>query len=319
MNQVLIICGPTATGKTNLGLNLAKKFNGQIISADSRQVYKDMSIGTGKDLPKGAKPQVNGSYFIKNIPIWGYDLVRPDQEFSVAHFSKFAKKTIQKIEKQNQLPIVVGGTCLYLQSITKNLETLHIKPNLKLRQILSKLSVKDLQLKLKSLNPEKLISMNHSDKNNPRRLVRAIEIASLPALTAKLLVGQSKKLLVDKNDYYWIGLTTNLKKLDQAIVSRVDARLKQGSQQEVKDLLKQGYSWNLYSMSAMGYSQWQPFFKGTCPVSSVRDAWIKAEQQYLRRQLTWFNKQTQINWFDISQDKYQDNLVNQLEAWYTKT
>jgi len=309
MNKFLIICGPTATGKTNLGLKLAQKFNGQIISADSRQVYQGMDIGTGKDLPKKAKKYSSGYYLIKNIKLWGYDLVKPDQDFSLAHFVAFAQKTIKKIQSQKQLPIIVGGTGLYLKAITQSLGTINIPPNPKLRHQLNKKSILQLQHILKKLNSQRFKVMNHSDQYNPRRLIRAIEINKS---AIKL-----KKQSLNRFDVLWLGLKASLNVLDQRIKLRVDQRIKSGSQQEVARLINQNYSFKLPSMSAMGYQQWQPFFNKKINLKEVEENWITAEKQYLRRQLVWFTKNSQINWFDITRTDYQKHIAKQIKAWYT--
>lgn len=311
MKNLLIICGPTATGKTNLGLKLAKKFNGQLISADSRQIYKGMNIGTGKNLPKNINQYKDGHYLINNIKLWGYDLVSPDQEFSLTHFIQFTKPVIKKIHQQNQLPIIVGGTGLYLKAITKKLETTHIPPNQHLRQLLSKFSIRELQIKLKKLNPTRFNSMNHSDQLNPRRLIRAIEIQ-------KDSTPPSPKLNSTKHNQLWIGLKAPKTVLDKKIEKRVKMRLKAGAQKEATSLVKAGYSFNLPSMSAMGYKQWKPFFNQECDLNQVRISWSLAEKQYMRRQLTWFIKNKKINWFDITKSNYYNQVVRKVTTWYTR-
>lgn len=318
MNTVLVICGPTATGKTNLGLKLAKQFNGQIISADSRQVYQGMDIGTGKDLPTNAKQHPDGHYLIKGIKVWGYDLVKPDQEFSVGHFVKFALPRIKAIWQAGDLPILVGGTGLYLKAILKPFDTISIPVNQSLRDQLNSLTVKDLKLKLKKTNPTKFDSMNHSDQSNPRRLIRAIEVASsnLQDLQGVSLQVSERTVLSDTNKF-WIGLKADKKILEDRIIARVNQRLKAGSQSEIKTLIKAGYSFNLPSMSAMGYHHWQSFFNNQETIDQVKKAWILSEKQYLRRQLTWFNKKKNINWFDITDKHYPKAVVTKLKTWYT--
>src|SRR3989344_4958306 len=127
MTKVLIICGPTATGKTKLAARLAKRFNGELVSADSRQVYRGMDLTTGKEMP--------------DVPIWLYDVAHPDEDFSVSHWVKLAKDAISDIQKRNKLPIVVGGTGLYIQALLRPFETIDIPPNKKLREKLQKLTV----------------------------------------------------------------------------------------------------------------------------------------------------------------------------------
>ncbi|MDZ7586852.1 MAG: isopentenyl transferase family protein, partial [Patescibacteria group bacterium] len=156
MKKILIICGPTATGKTKLAVTLAKKFSGEIISADSRQIYQGMDIVTGKDLPAAKQA---------GITIYGYDLIKPDEEFSVAHFVKYAHDLINQI----RFPIIVGGTGLYLNSLINPPPTLTIPPNWQLRKKLEKKSAVQLQKALMKINPIRFNQMNHSDQLNPRR------------------------------------------------------------------------------------------------------------------------------------------------------
>ncbi len=273
MTKILIICGPTATGKTALAARLAKKFKGELISADSRQIYQSMNIVTGKDRPKG-------------VIIHGLDLVKPDENFSVAHFVAHARTLINQIIKRKKLPILVGGTGLYINSLINPPKTLSIKPNWQLRKKLEKKTIKQLQQQLKKINQDKWQSMNHSDQLNPRRLIRAIEVA-LQGVSSQ---ASAKRLLNGKYDCLWIGLTADKKTLDRRIAQRVKARVKAGAFQEWENLKKK-YPSDLPSMSGIGYRQLPDIA-----------AWTRAEQQYTRRQLTWFKKNKQIKWFDCEVD-----------------
>lgn len=284
MKKILIICGPTATGKTKLAANLAKKFSGELISSDSRQVYEGMDIVTGKDRPKGVK-------------IYGYDLVKPDQDFSVAHFIKYARALINQISLQGKLPILVGGTGLYLNSLINPPQTLTVPPDWFLRRKLEQFSARKLLKILKKLNPQKVAQMNHSDQLNPRRLIRAIEVAQSFSL-------QVPNLQADF-DVFWLGLTADKTTLAERIETRVKQRLKAGAIREWQRLKKK-YRPDLPSMSANGYRQLPDVKK-----------WIQAEQQYARRQLTWFKKNSHIHWFDVTK-AIQFPVVNLVKAWYTK-
>lgn len=281
MKKILIICGPTATGKTKLAASLAKKFSGEIISADSRQVYKGMDIVTGKDRPKGVK-------------IHGLDLVKPDEEFSVAHFVKYAHSLINQI----RFPIIVGGTGLYLDSLINSPKTLSIKPNWELRKKLEQRSAKQLQSMLKKLDLARFQHMNHSDQFNPRRLIRAIEVN---------LQGQSLQVpnLQAEYDVFWLGLTADNTTLAERIEARVKQRVKAGAVKEWQQL-KNKYPSNLPSMSAIGYRQLPDIA-----------AWIKAEQQYSRRQLTWFQANPDIHWLDIAKP-FPNKVAKLIKAWYNK-
>ncbi|MEK7622665.1 MAG: tRNA (adenosine(37)-N6)-dimethylallyltransferase MiaA [Patescibacteria group bacterium] len=283
MTKILIICGPTATGKTVLAAKLVKKFKGELISADSRQVYQGMDIVTGKDRPKGVK-------------IHGLDLVKPDEDFSVAHFVNYATTLINQISLKKKLPIIVGGTGLYLNSLINPPQTLSVKPNWQLRKKLESYSILQLIKLLIKLNPKKFNSLNHSDQNNPRRLIRAIEVSQSL---------QGPTLQVKKYDSLWVGLRADQAILDQHIAERVKARVKAGAITEWQQL-KQKYASALPSMSGIGYRQ----------LPDV-NAWIKAEQQYCRRQLTWFKPNPAIHWFDIAK-KFEPRVVKLITTWYNK-
>ena len=304
MDKLLVICGPTATGKTALALALARKFNGELVSADSRQVYKGMDIGTGKDRDK-------------DIPIWMYDVVRPDEEFSVGHYQKLARQIVADIISRRKLPIVVGGTGLYIQSLTKAIDTAGIPPNTELRNQLLKLTKEQLQEKLQTVSRNVWIHLNTSDRNNPRRLIRKIEIAGSQYCAHEEF---------PRYDVLTIGLTDVNGILYSRVDKRVDQRVKQGIVQEISGLLRQGYTWNLPAMSASGYKEWKPLFDAqknetgqndSTLIDSVVQKWKFDEHGYVRRQLTWFKKQSGIRWFTITDPGYQSDVTAEVRAWYT--
>jgi tRNA dimethylallyltransferase len=314
MNKLLVIVGPTATGKTSLALELASKYNGELISADSRQVYKGLDIGTGKDKPKGAK-------------ILGLDLVEPTEDFSVADYQKYAQKIIKKIDSQNKLPILVGGTGLYIKAVLEGIETSTIPKNQKLRTKLEGKSPSELYSMLLSLNKIKAQSLNNSDKNNSRRLVRAIEIASLvipdkhtrhPELPPRHpeLVSGSESL---RYNSLIIALTAPKEHLNNKITKRVNKRIKQGFEQEVQSLLASGVTWDHQSMSSLGYRQWKDYIEGNITKKEAIQNWIKEEQKYARRQLTWFKRAKGVNWFDISSSNWQHAVVEEVQKWYSQS
>ncbi len=278
MSKLLIVCGPTATGKTALAVQLAKKFNGELVSADSRQVYRGMDIGTGKDREK------------IDVPIFLYDVVNPDEEFSVNHYMRLANHVIGDIVKRKKLPIVVGGTGLYINALIYPPETMNIPPDKKLRKKLKQASVASLQ---EMVGLTILQSMNQSDRQNPRRLMRKIEIA------------RAKKALpkpVQMFDYLVIGLTAALPVLYKRIDQRVDERLRQGMEGEVETLVAK-YGRDIPAMSALGYRS--------------LERWKLDEHAYARRQLTWFRKVKDIRWFDITEAQWKRKVEALVRAWYT--
>ncbi|MBI3282650.1 tRNA (adenosine(37)-N6)-dimethylallyltransferase MiaA, partial [Candidatus Curtissbacteria bacterium] len=175
--MMLVIYGPTATGKTGLAITLAKKYNGEILSADSRQVYKGLDITTGKVSFDSKVEKHSGYWIVDGVRINGFDIKDPSQQFTAADFLKFAHTSLIRIRVAEKLPIVVGGTGFYIKALIEPIDSIGIPANPKLRGNLQKLSVQELFQKLSSINSQKAKSMNRSDRKNPRRLIRAIEIA----------------------------------------------------------------------------------------------------------------------------------------------
>jgi len=313
MHKLLIISGPTATGKTGLGLELAQKFNGELVSADSRQVYTGMDIVTGKDLPPTINYQpstINWRnrklkfYLIDGVKIWLYDIVNPDEEFNVSFWKECADLVIKDIHSRGKLPILVGGTGLYLKSITQNLDQINIVPDHKLRKELSEKSVEYLQDKLSRLNPEASAYLNSSDRQNPRRLIRAIEIS---------LAGQNisnSQLSTINYQLLSICLSAPREYLNSQIDRRVEDRIKLGAVTEITALFSK-YSPSLSCFSASGYRAYsQPDFVSR---------WKILEHQYARRQLTWFKKQPNLNWFNIIDSEWKSNVFTLVASWYNKS
>jgi tRNA dimethylallyltransferase len=317
-NKLLVICGPTATGKTSLALRLAKKFNAEVISADSRQVYKQMDIGTGKDLPPDSKFVIVGNglgyHEVNGVRIWGYDLVSPKKEFSVSSYLKFAVRVLSDIKKRNKLPIIVGGTGFYIKAIVDDIPTINVPKNPKLREKLAEKSVEFLYESLSQVDPLRAASLNFSDKNNPRRLTRAIEISQYSIdhhSPINRLIGETDF------DTLFVGLTAPKNILDLAISKRVDLRIKNGFEGEVKNLLKSGVTWSDQSMMSLGYRQWREYMEGTVKKEVALSEWKKEERKYAKRQIVWFKKDKRINWFNFSETDYQKKVEKMIKRWYS--
>ncbi|MCX8008745.1 MAG: tRNA (adenosine(37)-N6)-dimethylallyltransferase MiaA [Patescibacteria group bacterium] len=291
MNKLLVICGPTATGKTSLAHEIAQEFNGELICADSRQVYKGMDIGTGKD--------------IDNVHLYG--VVNPDEDFSVSHFVRFAIPIIDGLHKRKNLPIIVGGTGLYIKALVEGIDTIHIPRNEILRKELEQLSIHDLQ---QSLPTSVLETMNDSDRNNPRRLIRKIEI-----FNSQFKINRTHP----KYDVLVIGLLASVS-LHQRVRDRVNKRLEQGILKEIQRLIQRGYDWNLPSMSSFGYKEWREYFDHPTEEAKRQavENWISHEITYAKKQMVWFKKQRYIRWFDIDQSAYKDAIQEMISVWYTK-
>jgi len=326
--KLLVICGPTATGKTKLGLYLAKalsfnkesgKILGELVSADSRQVYKGMDIGTGKNIPRGADFKkvrfLSGYYVIDGVRVWGYDLISPKKDFSVAQYHRIIKKVINNIWKRGGLPILVGGTGLYIKAVVDGIPTAFVPRNKKLRRYLAGKSVSELFEILAKLDTVKVASLNSSDRYNPRRLVRAIEIAQW-----KLGGGRKRNLvngLVNKSEeVLFIGLRMTKEGLAGNISRRVRKRLKAGMKKEIENLLKSGISWENQSMNTLGYKEWKGYIVKNGEKSDVLEKWKKDELRYAKKQLTWFKKDKRIKWFDISKPKSKKDIEKLVKKWY---
>lgn len=303
MDKLLIIGGPTATGKTKLGIYLAKKFSGEIVSADSRQVYRGMDIGTGKDLHNA-----------DGVKIWLLDIVEPDYRFNVADYKKCADSVIKDIWQRGKLPIVVGGTGLYIKALVEGIETMEVSPDWELRERLSHCSVATLLNSLRKIDANKLSKMNESDRKNPRRLIRAIEIASETQNSNRKV--QSQNLGI-KTDNLFIGLTTSNKNLYERIDQRVEERVKEGVEEEIRGLLEKGYSWDNSALgTTLAYREWQDYFEGKKTREETIQKWKFDEHSYSRRQMTWFKKDKKVNWYDISKENYVREVEKLVKNWY---
>jgi len=306
MNKLLIISGPTATGKTSLALKLAELFNGELISADSRQVYKEMNIGTGKEWGVKSKKQKAKS----KINIWGYDVVSPNEEWSAAHFVRYANKIIADIDKRKKLPIIVGGTGLYINNLLQPPKTLFTPQDLSLRLKLEKLNIQQLQNKFRRMNQQRFNNMNESDQKNPRRLIRAIEVVKFTKLHKS-----NGDFVNFRPDALHIGITAPTREIDHRIKNRVADRIKQGLEQEVKTLVKK-YGWNSILSTTIAYQEWRPYLKNEITLEKVIETWTTHEKQYARRQITWLKKYQPRQWFDITDTSFLKNIVSRVRQWY---
>lgn len=318
--KLLIICGPTATGKTTLGTRIADSLGGEIVSADSRQVYKDMDIGTGKDLPKEARfkkvnKKIGGYYFCKGVRIWGYDLVSPKESFSVADYVPVAREVIKRVWKKGNTPILVGGTGLYIQAVIDGIKTVSVPKNEGLRSRLEGRRVDELFEQLAQLDPIKAASLNASDRKNPRRLIRAIEIAQWEVKGKKKKRKEGTRALTNV-DILFIGLKGDKKKLCKRIEKRVKKRIRQGVKKEIDNLLDAGVTWEDQTMDSLGYKQWKGFYEGIKTQKEAIKDWEKEECQYAKRQMTWFKKDERIIWFDVFGRKYPKNVEKTVKKWY---
>ncbi|PKL72680.1 tRNA (adenosine(37)-N6)-dimethylallyltransferase MiaA [Candidatus Kuenenbacteria bacterium HGW-Kuenenbacteria-1] len=311
--QLIVILGPTASGKSELALKLAKKFNGEIVSADSRQIYKKMNIGTNKIKNKKlslnevkelkVKSLNNKVQIINNIPHYMIDIINPNKEFSLAKYKKMTIKIIKNIQKQGKIPFLVGGTGLYISSIINNFQIPKVPPNTKLREKIEneikKYGIEKVYQKLLKLDPE---TEKFVQKNNARRIIRALEVC----LSKGKLFSQQRQKNKPLFRVLQLGIKTNRKKLLEKINQRVDQMIKDGLIKEVTELAKK-YNWNLQSMSGIGYKQMGMYLRNEINLDETIELIKRDTRRYARRQMTWFKKDDRINW--ISNQKQSEKLI----------
>lgn len=315
MKKVLVITGPTATGKTDLALDLAKKFDGELVACDSRQVYRGLDIGTGK-LPseKSTVKTLKSGWVVDGVMIHMYDVVEPNNQYSVFDYTKDAERVIKDIFKGGKLPIIVGGTGLYLKALVGGLDNLAVPINEGLRSELGELSVEDLQKKLRLLSPTAWNALNESDRKNPRRLLRSIELVNMYPYVSK-----SKKLRIKSQNWeiLKIGLTVPREVLNQKIDSRLDKRIDQGLIEEGKSLLKKGLILERMRQLGLEYGALADLLEGRISTEEFKNRLKTRIHQFAKRQMSWFKKYEQdANWFDITQIDHLERIEKLVKNWY---
>lgn len=279
MDKVLVIVGPTAVGKTSLSIQIAKQYNGEVINGDSVQIYKTLNIGSAKV----TKEEMNG---IKHHLI---DIKNPHEGFSVAEFQRLVREKIVDINKDNKLPIIVGGTGLYIQAVLYDFKFESEGRNLEYIKQYENVSNEELYQKLISLDSNSAEAIH---KNNRRRILRALEIYHNSQRTKSELINeQSKELLYNT---LIIGLDMPRDILYERINKRVDIMMNQGLLKEVGDLYKQGIKVN-----AIGYKEFTEYFENKKTIEEVTQEIKKDSRHYAKRQLTYFRNKLKVNWFDV--------------------
>ncbi len=278
--KVIVILGPTSSGKTELSLKLAKKFNGVIISADSRQIYKDMDIATAKIKKENQQ----------NIPHYMIDIVNPDENFTVSLYQKTVYNLLDSIAKNNLkkakkiIPFIVGGTGLYIKSVVDGYKIPHVPPNQQLREKLEKLSSDKLVAKLIKLDPNTLV-----DTSNKRRIIRTIEIINAIGKT-------TPKFQAPNYNFLQIGIDLSKNKLNKKIEDKVDKMYQAGLIKETKKLIDKDYNMNSPAFSALGYKYIHAYLKKRITLKQALELMKRDTKRFAKRQLTWFKKDKRIHW-----------------------
>lgn len=319
--RVLIVCGPTAAGKTKLAASLARRFDGELINADSRQMYQGMSVISGKDIEPGSVASLARSvrlkqqmfalvtYDIGGVPIWLYDVVPPDKPLSASHFQLLATSVIDDIISRGKLPIVVGGSGFYLDALFGEIDSLHISPDPTLRSGLARETTAALQQRFAVEDPVRWRDMNMSDRNNSRRLVRAIEVARWKKTHRHTHADHAVF------DPFWIGLRVPDEGLLSRIRDRVETRVSSGALKEAA--LMQNLSHDFPAASAIGLPILLRVLRGELNRTDGIKLWAQEEIRYAKRQMVWFKRQSGICWYDVKEDGINERVENDVREWYT--
>ena len=302
MNRLIAIVGPTGVGKSRLALTLAQAFNGEVVSGDSRQVYRTMDIGTDKPVPED----------LSLAPHHLLDIVNPDDPFSLAQYQSLACQTIDDIHCRRKLPVLAGGTGQYIWAVLEGWRIPRIPPDLKLRASLEKRAADEgtepLYRELLKANPEAAARI---DPRNVRRLIRAVEITrradgNIPEI--KKTEPPFRKLI--------IGLTADRPELYRRIDARVDGMIKRGLVSEVEKMLKMGYDFTLPAMSGIGYRQIGSYLRNEITLETAVTGIKNETHRFARQQYNWFRREDErIHWFDVCRQT--DTAIVELVSKFT--
>ncbi|MEY2196581.1 tRNA (adenosine(37)-N6)-dimethylallyltransferase MiaA [Neobacillus sp. BF23-41] len=286
--KLLVIIGPTAVGKTKLSIEMAKRYNGEIISGDSMQIYRGMDIGTAKI----KKDEMEG------IPHYLIDIKEPFENFSVAEFQLLVRAKIGEIAKKGKLPIIVGGTGLYIQSVIYDYQFSDVSGDetyrLKLEERAKKIGNEALYKELLEVDPG---SASQIHPNNVRRVIRALEIYHLTGKTMQEFQSTQQQDLLYNTAI--VGLSMEREKLYERINYRVDLMMEEGLTEEVKGLYQRGLR-DCQSIQAIGYKEMYAYLEGRVPLEEAIENLKQNSRRYAKRQLTWFRNKMEVSWFDMT-------------------
>ncbi|MFY9175403.1 MAG: tRNA (adenosine(37)-N6)-dimethylallyltransferase MiaA [Peptococcia bacterium] len=310
MKKLLIIVGPTAVGKTAVSLDIAHKFKGEIISGDSMQVYRQMDIGTAKIKPEETQ----------GIPHHLLDIRWPDETFNVAEFQTLARQKISEINQRGKIPILVGGTGLYVQAVIDEYKFGSVAVDYGYRKELQEIADAEgsayLWQQLHLVDPEAADGIHPNDR---RRIIRALEYFH----TTNSKISANKNIDPQGSSARYqavmIGLNMERQLLYQRIEDRVDKMMEEGFLEEVEKLMVQGYSGDLPSMQGLGYKQLVSYLEGEVDLETAISLIKRDTRRFAKRQLTWFRRDPRINWFMVDQYKDKQGLIEEIISFIGRT
>lgn len=305
MDNVIIILGPTASGKTKISIELAKRLNGEIVSADSMQIYKYMDIGTAKPTDEEKSGIVH--YLI--------DEVNPDEEFSVARYKEMALGYIDKILKKDKVPVVVGGTGLYINSLIYNINFSETTVDWEYREELKKQAEENgneyLHYKLREVDPE---AAERIHSNDVKRVIRALEVFKHTNKTISQHQENSRSV-PPKYNFITIGLTMDRQKLYERINKRVDMMLENGLVEEVQKLVSLGYDKYTVAMQGIGYKEILAYLRGDMSYEESIEKIKMESRRYAKRQLTWFRRLENVHWVNMDEFSETTEVLKNIENY----
>ncbi len=305
--RVLCIVGPTSSGKTLLGIRLAKKFKGEIINADARQVFQEFDLGTGK--PIGGKRTSVGArkmYLFEGVPHYLMDFLPPTETMTVAEWQEKALIAVKGITKRGKLPIVVGGTGLYIRALIDNYNIPQVPPQPEFRKAMETKALDELVKLLIRVDPdaERLV-----DLKNPRRVLRALEVATFTGKPFTKQKGASKPVI----DPFLVAIKRERDELRERINLAVEAYVEAGWLDEIRKVRKLGIPWSAPAMTSIGYRELSAYIRGECSLDEAVKKTKDATWQYSKRQLAWFKRDTRIHWV-----KDEDEAEGLVKKWISE-
>ncbi len=279
--KLVAVIGPTASGKTDISVQIAKKYDGEIINADSRQMYKYLSIGTASPTEKEKS----------GVPHHLFDFLDPKDECNVAEWREFAEKKIYEITQKDKLPILCGGTGLFVNALTQNFSLPSIPPNAEFRKKMEQKNSEELWKNLKEKDPEEA---SRIDPQNKKYIIRALEIYEFSGEKKSQIMNTGEALY----DTFVVGITLPRDLLYKKIDQRTDTMENMGFLDEVKELLHKGYSKEDPAMMSHGYREALEYLEGARSLESLLEIMKKNTRNYAKRQLTWWRRDTRVHWYN---------------------
>jgi tRNA dimethylallyltransferase len=302
MKELFILAGPTAVGKTEISIKLAQKLNGEIISADSMQIYKSMDVGSAKI----SKEEMRG------VPHHVIDIIEPSEEFSVAEFKERAESAIENITNRNKLPMLVGGTGFYINSLIYNYNFAATNKDEEYREQLTKLAdTKGNEYVHSLLKDIDLESYNKLYPNDLKRVIRALEVHKVSGKPMSEFAAQQNVLDIPYNVHYFV-LNMDRQKLYNQINTRVDIMMKNNLVAEVIKLKEMGYTSDMQSMKGIGYKEILYYLNNEISLNEAVEMIKQGSRNYAKRQLTWFRKDPRINWINKDDFNSDDEIVEHI-------